>query len=53
MAEAVVVLKKGENAKERSVGAWVLLIMEQIPKTAPKKAPAAGPSRTAPMITGM
>ena len=48
-----VVLKKGENAKERSVGAWVLLIREQIPNTAPRKAPAAGPKSAAPMITGI
>ncbi len=43
----------GEKAKDRSVGAMVLLINEQIPNTAPKIAPAKGPNRTAPMITGM
>jgi hypothetical protein len=48
-----VVLRKGEKAKERRVGACVLLIIEQIPKTAPRKAPAAGPRTMDPMITGM
>ena len=48
-----VILIKGENAKESKVGAMVLLIMEQIPKVAPRIAPASGPSKTAPNITGM
>ena len=48
-----VVLRNGEKANERSVGAVVLLIREQMPKIAPRIAPADGPKRIAPMITGM
>lgn len=48
-----VVLINGENAKDRSVGAMVLLISEHAPKTNPKIAPALGPSKMAPIITGM
>lgn len=39
--------------KDRRVGAMVLLISEHIPKTAPRIAPAAGPNRIAPRITGI
>ena len=46
-------LKKGEKAKDVSVGAMVLLTREQIPKVAPKITPAQGPSKTAPKITGI
>jgi len=46
-------LIKGENAKDKRVGAMVLLIREHTPKTAPKIAPAPGPKRIAPRITGM
>ena len=51
--EIPVMLIKGENAKDRRVGAMVLLIMEQIPKVPPRIAPAKGPSKTAPKITGI
>ena len=46
-------LANGEKAKDKRVGAIVLLTSEQIPKTPPKMAPALGPRRTAPIITGM
>ena len=45
--------KKGEKAKDNRVGATVLLIMEQIPKVAPKIPPAKGPRTMAPTITGI
>ena len=45
--------KNGENAKDNSVGAIVLLTREHIPKTAPRIAPAPGPNRIAPRITGI
>ena len=48
-----VVLRNGENAKDRRVGACVLLIIEQMPNTAPRNAPAAGPRTMDPIITGM
>ena len=48
-----VVLINGENAKDKSVGAIVLLINEHTPNTAPRIAPADGPNRIAPIITGM
>ena len=48
-----VVLINGENANDKSVGAIVLLINEQIPNTPPRIAPAAGPNKIAPIITGM
>ena len=53
MPNAPVVLRNGENANDKSVGDVVLLITEQIPNTAPRIAPAAGPRRIAPMMTGM
>ena len=43
-----VVLINGENANDKSVGAIVLLISEQIPNTPPRIAPAAGPNKIAP-----
>ena len=46
-------LKNGENAKDKSVGAIVLLTREHIPKIAPRIAPAPGPNRIAPRITGI
>ena len=46
-------LMNGENAKDSSVGTMVLLIMEQIPKVAPRTAPARGPSKIAPNMTGI
>ena len=46
-------LINGENAKDKSVGAIVLLTREHTPNTNPKIAPADGPNRIAPMITGM
>ena len=46
-------LINGENAKDKRVGAIVLLIMEQIPNVPPKMDPAIGPKITAPRITGM
>ena len=48
-----VVLRKGEKAKESRVGAWVLLTMEQRPKTPPRIAPAPGPRRIDPIMTGI
>ena len=45
--------KNGEKAKDKSVGAIVLLIRENIPNVAPKIAPASGPNTIAPIITGM
>ena len=48
-----VVLINGENANDKSVGAIVLLISEQMPNTPPRIAPAAGPNKIAPRITGM
>ena len=48
-----VVLINGENANDKSVGAIVLLISEQIPNTPPRIAPAAGPNKIAPRITGI
>lgn len=42
-----VVLINGENANDKSVGAIVLLINEQIPNTPPRIAPAAGPNKIA------
>ena len=48
-----VMLINGENAKESKVGAMVLLIMEHMPNTAPRIAPAKGPSKIAPKITGI
>ena len=48
-----VVLINGENANDKSVGAIVLLINEQIPNTPPRIAPVAGPNKIAPIITGM
>ena len=50
---AIPILIKGENANDKNVGAMVLLIREQIPKTPPRIAPAKGPSKIAPKITGM
>ena len=47
------VLINGEKANDSSVGAMVLLTNEQIPNTAPRIAPADGPNRTAPMMTGI
>ena len=48
-----VVLMNGEKAKDRRVGAMVLEMTEQIPKTNPRMAPAVGPKIIAPRITGM
>ena len=48
-----VVLINGENANDKSVGAIVLLISEQMPNTPPRIAPAAGPNKIAPRITGI
>ena len=48
-----VILMNGENANDNNVGAIVLLIIEQIPNTPPRIAPASGPSKIAPRITGM
>ena len=45
--------KKGEKAKDSSVGAVVAVHMEHRPNTPPKTAPARGPSSTAPTMTGM
>ena len=48
-----VVLKKGEKQMDAATGATVLLIREHRPNTPPKMAPAMGPSRMAPRITGI
>ena len=48
-----VVLIKGENAKDVSAGAMVLLMTEQMPNTPPRTAPAAGPKKIAPRMTGI
>ena len=44
---------KGENANESKPGVVVLAQMEHRPNTTPNAAPALGPNRTAPRITGM
>ena len=43
----------GEKAKDSSAGVMVLFQMEQRPNTPPKMPPAMGPSKMAPMMTGM
>ncbi len=43
----------GENAKDKRVGVIVLLTTEQIPNTPPRFAPADGPKRIAPRMTGI
>ncbi len=49
-----VVLKNGENAKDKSVGAICITNQRAyIPKIAPRIAPAPGPNRIAPRITGI
>ena len=47
------VVIKGENAKARRPGAVVLAQIEHRPNRAPSTAPALGPRRIAPRITGM
>ena len=47
------VVINGENAKDRSPGLVVFAQMEHNPNTPPKTAPAPGPSKMAPRMTGM
>ena len=45
--------KKGEKQMDAATGATVLLTSEHSPNTPPSTAPAIGPSRIAPMMTGI
>ena len=51
--DSPVVLIKGEKAKAVRPGVKVLTTIEQMPNTPPKMAPAKGPRRIAPRMTGI